>query len=63
MGSRKYLLENDDFFALRDLEDLSKGAFAGSMCFDGFHLFLLPKILFDELTTVSKIVYCIKFMR
>ena len=29
MGSRKYLLEGDDFFALRDLEDLSKGAFAG----------------------------------
>lgn len=28
MGSRRYLLENNDFFALRDLEDLSKGAFA-----------------------------------
>ncbi|KAI5072442.1 hypothetical protein GOP47_0012548 [Adiantum capillus-veneris] len=28
MGSRRYLLESNDFFALRDLEDLSKGAFA-----------------------------------
>lgn len=28
LGSRWYLLENSDFFALRDLEDLSKGAFA-----------------------------------
>jgi run domain Beclin-1 interacting cysteine-rich containing protein len=62
MGSRKYLLENDDFFALRDLEDLSKGAFAGIMCFDEFRLFLLPKVLYDELN-VCKIVYCIKFSR
>lgn len=29
LGSRKYLLESNDFFALRDLVDLSKGAFAG----------------------------------
>ncbi|KAI4303847.1 hypothetical protein MLD38_039436 [Melastoma candidum] len=28
LGSRKYLLESDDFFALRDLIDLSKGPFA-----------------------------------
>ncbi|KAI3872838.1 hypothetical protein MKW92_000358 [Papaver armeniacum] len=28
MGSRRYLLEGNDFFALRDLVDLSKGAFA-----------------------------------
>ena len=28
-GSRRYLLESNDFFALRDLIDLSKGAFAG----------------------------------
>ncbi|KAF9623402.1 hypothetical protein IFM89_001948, partial [Coptis chinensis] len=28
VGSRKYLLEGNDFFALRDLVDLSKGAFA-----------------------------------
>ncbi|CAN6453160.1 unnamed protein product [Victoria cruziana] len=28
LGSRKYLLESNDFFALRDLVDLSKGAFA-----------------------------------
>ncbi|OVA20745.1 Phox homologous domain [Macleaya cordata] len=28
MGSRRYLLESNDFFALRDLVDLSKGAFA-----------------------------------
>jgi hypothetical protein len=28
-GSRRYLLEPGDFFALRDLVDLSKGAFAG----------------------------------
>lgn len=31
MASRRYLLENNDFFALRDLEDLSKGAFAGNV--------------------------------
>lgn len=30
MGSRRYLLEGNDFFALRDLVDLSKGAFAGN---------------------------------
>jgi run domain Beclin-1 interacting cysteine-rich containing protein len=29
LGSRRYLLEGNDFFALRDLIDLSKGAFAG----------------------------------
>ena len=29
MGSRKYLFENNDLYALRDLEDLSKGAFSG----------------------------------
>ena len=29
LGSRRYLLESNDFFALRDLIDLSKGAFAG----------------------------------
>lgn len=29
LGSRRYLLENNDFFALKDLIDLSKGAFAG----------------------------------
>ncbi|XWS50944.1 hypothetical protein CRYUN_Cryun12cG0134500 [Craigia yunnanensis] len=28
LGSRRYLLESHDFFALRDLIDLSKGAFA-----------------------------------
>ncbi|KAL2642871.1 hypothetical protein R1flu_010458 [Riccia fluitans] len=28
LGSRRYLLENNDFCALRDLVDLSKGAFA-----------------------------------
>ncbi|KAL5544184.1 hypothetical protein UlMin_007968 [Ulmus minor] len=28
LGSRRYLLESNDFFALRDLVDLSKGAFA-----------------------------------
>ncbi|MCL7051266.1 hypothetical protein MKW94_007460 [Papaver nudicaule] len=28
MGTRRYLLEGNDFFALRDLVDLSKGAFA-----------------------------------
>lgn len=28
LGSRRYLLENNDFFALKDLIDLSKGAFA-----------------------------------
>lgn len=29
LGSRRYILESNDFFALRDLIDLSKGAFAG----------------------------------
>lgn len=29
LGIRRYLLEGNDFFALRDLVDLSKGAFAG----------------------------------
>lgn len=29
LGSRRYLLESNDFFALRDLIDLSKGVFAG----------------------------------
>lgn len=29
LGSRKYFLESNDFFALRDLIDLSKGAFSG----------------------------------
>lgn len=29
LGSRRHLLESNDFFALRDLVDLSKGAFAG----------------------------------
>ena len=29
LGSRRYLLESNDFFPLRDLIDLSKGAFAG----------------------------------
>jgi hypothetical protein len=33
MGSRRYLLENNDLFALRDLEDLSKGAFSGKLSF------------------------------
>ncbi|XP_031500130.1 uncharacterized protein LOC116264189 [Nymphaea colorata] len=28
LGSRRYLIESNDFFALRDLVDLSKGAFA-----------------------------------
>ncbi|KAF5743751.1 hypothetical protein HS088_TW08G00338 [Tripterygium wilfordii] len=28
LGSRRYLIESNDFFALRDLIDLSKGAFA-----------------------------------
>uniref|UniRef100_A0A1D1Z2Q9 Pleckstrin y domain-containing family M member 3 n=1 Tax=Anthurium amnicola TaxID=1678845 RepID=A0A1D1Z2Q9_9ARAE len=28
LGSRRYLLENNEFFALRDLVDLSKGAFS-----------------------------------
>ncbi|CAK9203698.1 unnamed protein product [Sphagnum troendelagicum] len=34
--SCSYLLENNDFFALRDLVDLSKGAFAGIIA--NFHL-------------------------
>lgn len=32
LRSRRYLLENSDFFALRDLVDLSKGAFAALPC-------------------------------
>ncbi|KAG1347021.1 hypothetical protein COCNU_06G008500 [Cocos nucifera] len=30
LGCRRHLLESNDFFALRDLVDLSKGAFAGN---------------------------------
>lgn len=41
LGSRRYLLENNDFFALRDLEDLSKGAFA-----------VLPGLLTNVLKTL-----------
>lgn len=29
LGNRRYLLESNDFFALRDLIDLSRGVFAG----------------------------------
>lgn len=29
LASRRYLLESNEFFALRDLIDLSKGVFAG----------------------------------
>jgi hypothetical protein len=31
LGARRYLLDGNDFFALRDLVDLSKGAFAGTL--------------------------------
>ena len=33
LGFRRYLLEDNDFFALRDLVDLSKGAFSGNSRF------------------------------
>lgn len=33
LGSRRYLLETSEFFALRDLVDLSKGPFAGEIFF------------------------------
>ena len=33
LGVRRYLLDGNDFFALRDLVDLSKGAFAGTIHF------------------------------
>ncbi|CAN1179686.1 Pleckstrin homology domain-containing family M member 3 [Linum perenne] len=39
LGSRRYLLETTDFFALRDLIDLSKGAFAGCLS-----VYLLPSL-------------------
>ncbi|MCO5562712.1 hypothetical protein L7F22_016342 [Adiantum nelumboides] len=42
MGSRRYLMENNDFFALQDLEDLSKGAFA-----------VLPSVLKNVLDTLK----------
>lgn len=29
LGSRRYLLDSNDFFALKDLIDLSKGVFSG----------------------------------
>lgn len=29
LGSRRYLIESNDFFALKDLIDLSKGVFSG----------------------------------
>ncbi|KAG6516346.1 hypothetical protein ZIOFF_026805 [Zingiber officinale] len=35
LGSRRHLLESNDFFALRDLVDLSKGAFAGKSAQNG----------------------------
>lgn len=35
LGNRRYLLESNDFFALRDLIDLSKGVFAGWLLFFG----------------------------
>lgn len=31
LGSRKYLLDSNDFFALRDLINLSKGVFSGEV--------------------------------
>ncbi|KAH7290680.1 hypothetical protein KP509_30G059200 [Ceratopteris richardii] len=43
MGSRRYFLESNDFFALRDLEDISKGAFA-----------VLPGLLKMVLKTLSQ---------
>lgn len=33
LSTRRYLLESSDFFALRDLIDLSKGPFAGKFIF------------------------------
>lgn len=33
LGNRRYLLESNDFFALKDLLDLSKGVFAGQLLF------------------------------
>jgi len=33
LSSRRYLLESSEFFALRDLIDLSKGPFAGEFLF------------------------------
>lgn len=37
LGSRRYFLDSNDFFALRDLIDLSKGIFSGML----LHLFLI----------------------
>lgn len=40
VGSRRYLLESSDFFTLRDLIDLSKGAFAGKLLLPLYSLFV-----------------------
>lgn len=43
LGFRRHLLESNDFFALRDLVDLSKGAFAGEATIL-VHMFLYSMI-------------------
>lgn len=48
VGSRRYLLESNDFYALRDLTDLSKGAFAGK-CAITFYCILSAEFALDLL--------------
>lgn len=40
LGNRRYLLESNDFFALRDLIDLSRGVFAGQLLFLAYCFFV-----------------------
>jgi hypothetical protein len=40
LGPRRYLLDGNDFFALRDLVDLSKGVFAGTVLFFELHILI-----------------------
>lgn len=47
LGPRRYLLESNDFFALRDLIDLSKGPFAGLLKLKTFNLCWSKEILQD----------------
>lgn len=73
LGTRKYLLESIDFFALRDLIDLSKGMFAGQhpkviyILLSGEVTVLLMEICLDFFLTVmslyglSTVVYLVEF--
>ena len=54
LGSRLYLLESNDFYAMRDLNDLSKGAFAGKYAVN-FYVCLSAEIYYF---CISVSVFC-----